>query len=320
MTQYSHLLYHKLFHPEWFRDARTQFGYHSGDLSVVSTNNNMDEVTIAPGKKDNQLLFRIQLLRPDPNRDYKLTYKIVLTTEHDSPSIEDPRWAQNINALNELIRNVNTLSEQQRQLKSQLDQQAIKIQDLQNKYNQQQQQLQTMQNQINSQAVTIQQLQQAAWRPRTVDPISVVLSNGDNTPAMGFQVIDPKDYVRIGPYRGVSCISGDAMVSPFFQEISNIQDKVGLAGQRWPQKFEATIKPNNRWCEVYSAIDGGLSHTFTFNNNVDNRGEVFLEVYRFAKEEIYHINCIEVFIFVDEGSIPINQSMRGRGPILNTDI
>jgi len=314
------LLYHKMFHPQWFKDARTQFGYYSADMSVLSVTTNMDEVTVNAGKKDNQLLFRILLLRQDYSRDFKLTYKIVLTTEHDSPHIEDPRWAENVTILNELIRQINALVTEQRELKRQLDLQAVKIQDLQNKYNQQQQQLANMQNQLNAQAQTISQLQATVFRPRTVDPLSVVLSNGDNTPAMGFQVIDPKDYVRIGPYRGVSCISGDAMVSPHFEEITNLQDKVGLAGQRWPQKFEATIKPNNRWCEVYSSIDGGLSHTFTYNNNVDNRGNVFLEVYRFDKDEVYHINGIEVFVFIDEASNPINSVPGGMGPTTNTDI
>jgi hypothetical protein len=266
---------------------------------------NIDEVTINAGKVDNQLLFRILLMKADSSRDHKLTYRITLTAEHDSPTIEDPRWKEQRETINQLIKKSNELETSQRELKATLDQHTLQIDELVSKYKKQQQELTSMQNQISQQATQIQQLQQAAFVPRRVDPLSICLSNGPNTTAIGFQVQDPKDYVIHGPYKGVTCFAGDFMQAVNYSLIENEQDKVSLSGQRWPQKFIATFKPHYRWCEVYSAIDGGLSHTFMFPHQYDNKKDICLDVYRFDKSEVYHINSIEIAIYKDSDSLQI---------------
>jgi len=142
--------------------------------------------------------------------------------------------------------------------------------------------------------------------PRPLDPLCVTIADGwptsdeDNAYAFGFQIQDPTSYKRNGPYLGIEgkCAQIFGGGKPDIKEVG----KEALKDQefvRWPQLFQITLLPTDKWGSCYSAIAGGHTISTLFNNRVKVEKGLYLSLFRNISNEIYTINFIEVEIFLN---------------------
>lgn len=140
------------------------------------------------------------------------------------------------------------------------------------------------------------------------DPLSIVISDGckaephSSDYAIGFQIRDPSEYTKIGPYQGIEgkpgsvLASGNPIIAKEGQEtLVAHQDRL-----RWPQMFQITLLPFWSWGTCYSPIAGGHCVSAKYSDQPDQlvnpsakRG-LFLELYRGGPKETYRLDSLEV--------------------------
>ncbi len=157
--------------------------------------------------------------------------------------------------------------------------------------------------------------------PSTSDDgqICVVLSDTEN--AIGIEVRPTKDYLMLGPYRGIEGRCNPDQLS----HIAYIPDESGgfealeylLADKdEWniqtfdttkvPEAFQITLKPKAAWARCYSAVEGG--HTASVGpyfrsinpakQSAGNPNEIpFLEVYSKGNIPNYFLQYLEVTVY-----------------------
>ena len=162
--------------------------------------------------------------------------------------------------------------------------------------------------------------QNTAFTSTDIDgQICVVLSDTEN--AVGIEVRPTKDYLMLGPYRGIEGRCDPDQLS----HIAYIPDETGGYGaleylladkDEWdiktfdttkvPESFQITLKPKAAWARCYSAVEGG--HTASVGPyfrainparwNASNPNEIpFLEVYTKGNLPNYFLQYLEVTVY-----------------------
>lgn len=130
------------------------------------------------------------------------------------------------------------------------------------------------------------------------NPLSWTVAN--DTHAIGIQIQNTNVFRSKGPYVGIEGDS-DKLVLKNKGFVGENEEKTVSAN--WPRVFKITIKPLERVVYCHSSIDGG--HLFTaeydkYNTiiSVDD-GDLYLDVYRFDKDESYVINFVKLTVTME---------------------
>jgi hypothetical protein len=126
------------------------------------------------------------------------------------------------------------------------------------------------------------------------DPISFMISDGDS--AIGFQLQDPaRDYNTKGPYVAIDGEPGRELLSPKLR----LSQVVRSNARTNPDQFEITLKPTEYWGSAYCSIDDGHKVCCQFGRKLKLNQELILDLYRDESHEVYNLNYVEVWIYVD---------------------
>ena len=121
------------------------------------------------------------------------------------------------------------------------------------------------------------------------DP-SFVVSDGSRF--IGAITNDKRDYGSDAPCYGIEGGSGPTMNSHYYTG----KNRPKLSGKYYPGRFEIQLSLSDRWGTCFVALDGGFSREMIYQNKLNPRNGLFLEIYGNHAKEKEGIKYIEVNI------------------------
>ena len=120
------------------------------------------------------------------------------------------------------------------------------------------------------------------------DP-SFVISDGHRV--IGVITKDKNNYASVAPCRGVEGSSGTTL--------SSRRTDAGLpkpSESYYPGRFEIQLSMSDRWGTCFVPLDGGFSREIVYQNKLNPRNGLFLEIYGDDAQEKEGIKHIELSI------------------------
>ena len=124
------------------------------------------------------------------------------------------------------------------------------------------------------------------------DP-SFVVSDGSRF--IGALIVDKNHYQSSGPCFGTEGVSGPTM--------NNRRIDVGLpkpSEKYYPGRFEIQLSLSDRWGTCFVSLDGVLSIEMIYQNKLNPRNGLFLEIYGDDAKEKVGIKYIEVTVMQEK--------------------
>ena len=120
------------------------------------------------------------------------------------------------------------------------------------------------------------------------DPSFVI---SDCSRFIGMLTLDKNNYTGIAPCRGIEGTSGPTMSH---QRTDALLPKASESF--YPGRFEIQLSQSDRWGTCFVPLDGGFSREMIYQNKLNPRKGLFLEIYGDYAKEKEGIKYIEITI------------------------